>query len=202
MLSGALAVACLCIVVWPASAHPGGVDKKGCHTERHTSERHCHSERLRARELSSCDLETPPRANDEGVFHGPLVRVYDGDTFEAKVQGVVMEFRLAEADAPERDQHYGDNARRELLELLQGRELVLAPVDTDRYGRTVVFVWNGAVCVNKELVRRGAAWFYDEFATTNALQLVEDEARDAKRGLWRLPLRNRMEPWVWRKEAR
>jgi endonuclease YncB( thermonuclease family) len=89
-----------------SSAHPGGLDKEGCHDDKKASERHCHPERLIARALSTCELKKPPKAGDEGVFFGRFVRAIDGDTFEAKVQGVVMDFRLAEADAPEKDQPY------------------------------------------------------------------------------------------------
>lgn len=185
-----------------ALAHPGGVDASGCHDDRKTGEHHCHPGRVLASSLSTCELKQPPRRGDEGVFYGPLVRVRDGDSFEAKVQGVAMEFRLAETDAPEWDQPYGREAARALESLLRNRELVLVPVDTDAYGRTVVFVWIDSLCVNKEMVRRGAAWFYDQYAYSAALHAVETAARDAKAGLWALPLEQRMEPWVWRKEKR
>jgi endonuclease YncB( thermonuclease family) len=144
----------------------------------------------------------PPRPGDEGVFYGPLLRVKDGDSLVAKVQGVEMEFRLAEIDAPERDQPYGEQAKRELMALARGQQLVLRPVDTDRYGRTVVHVWNGTTYLNAEIVRRGGAWFYTEFARGPALYDVEQEARKEKRGLWALPLQDRIEPWEWRKRKR
>ncbi len=113
-----------------------------------------------------------------------------------------MDFRLAEIDAPELDQPYGRTAKQELVTLTTGQQLVLVPVDTDRYGRTVAQVWNGKIHVNAELVKRGAAWFYSEFAYSAALYDVEQEARTAKRGLWALPLKDRIEPWVWRKRAK
>jgi endonuclease YncB( thermonuclease family) len=144
------------------------------------------------------DAAHPPRAGDEGVFFGPLVRVKDGDSLVAKVQGVAMDFRLAEVDAPELDQPYGRAAKQELAALVSGEQLVIVPLDTDRYGRTVAQVWNGNTHVNAELVKRGAAWFYSEFARSPALYYVEQEARAAKRGLWALPLKERIEPWEWR----
>ncbi|HEY7639295.1 MAG TPA: thermonuclease family protein [Steroidobacteraceae bacterium] len=144
----------------------------------------------------------PPRAGDEGVFYGPLVRVKDGDSLVAKIQGVAMEIRLAEIDAPELEQPYGHSAKQELAALAAGRQLVILPLDTDRYGRTVAHVWNGDTHLNAELVKRGAAWFYSEYARTEALYYDEQEARDAKRGLWALPLRDRIEPWTWRERAR
>jgi endonuclease YncB( thermonuclease family) len=125
-----------------------------------------------------------PRAGDEGVFYGPLLRVKDGDSLVVRVQGVEMDFRLADVDAPEIDQPYGQ------------------PIDTDRYGRTVAYVWNGDTYLNEQMVKRGAAWFYAEFARGKALYDVEQEARDAKRGLWALPLKDRIEPHLWRERKR
>jgi endonuclease YncB( thermonuclease family) len=144
------------------------------------------------------DPAHPPRAGDEGVFYGPLVRVKDGDSLVVKVQGVAMDFRLAEIDAPELDQPYGRAAKQELVSLASGRQLVMMPLDTDRYGRTIAHVWNGSTHLNAELVKRGAAWFYSEYARTETLYRIEQQARDAKRGLWALSVKERVEPWVWR----
>jgi endonuclease YncB( thermonuclease family) len=183
-------------------AHPGGVDEQGCHASKKSGESHCHPERLRAKQLSTCDLKRAPRAGEEGVFHGPLIRIRDGDTFEVKVQGVVMPFRLAEVDAPESDQPWGKESRNELAALIAGKELVLAPFDTDRYGRTVAFAWVGETCVNEEMVNRGAAWFYSQYSSSDFLFHVEENARNDRRGLWALPLKDRIEPWVWRHDKR
>lgn len=148
------------------------------------------------------DTAHPPSAGDEGVFYGPLVRVKDGDSLVVKVQGVAMDFRLADVDAPELDQPYGPRAKQELMSLASGRQLVIVPVDTDRYGRTVAHVWNGSTYLNAEVVKRGAGWFYARFARSPTLYNIEQEARDAKRGLWVLPLKDRVEPWVWRERKR
>jgi endonuclease YncB( thermonuclease family) len=185
-----------------ALAHPGGVDEDGCHNDKKAGEHHCHQERLIANKLATCDLKKPPKAGNEGVFYGPLVRVIDGDTFDVKVQGVVMKFRLAETDAPESTQPYGDASTKALRSLLKATKLVLVPIDTDRYGRTVAFVWNNRTCINKEMIRLGHAWFYDEFARNDALFESEKGARATGVGLWNLPLSERIEPWVWREEKR
>ncbi|MET0656891.1 MAG: thermonuclease family protein [Steroidobacteraceae bacterium] len=120
---------------------------------------------------------------------------------EAKIQGVVMDFRLAAADAPESDQSYGQEATREVQQLIRDKQLVLVPTDTDRYGRTIVFAWAGGQCVNKEMVKRGAAWFNSEYSNDAELFETENEARDGKRGLWGLENGKRMEPWVWRERS-
>jgi endonuclease YncB( thermonuclease family) len=148
------------------------------------------------------DAKHPPRPGDEGVFYGPLISVADGDSFRARIQGVALDFRLYAIDAPERDQAYAKQSRDVLQSLLGKRELVMVFVDIDRYGRIIADVWAGGVHVNRELVARGAAHFYPEYARDNTLYEVEQEARDARRGLWNLPLAQREAPWVWREHKR
>lgn len=183
-------------------AHPGGVDKDGCHNDSSTGKRHCHAERASSNKKPEYDAAHPPKAGDEAVFYGPFVSVVDGDTLKAKVQGVVMDFRLEGLDAPEHDQPYGEKSTMELLSMIRGRQLVLVPSDTDRYGRTVVRVWVGGQDVNREMVKRGAAWFESEYSKDDLLYQDENRARDEKRGLWALALKDRIEPWVWRKQKR
>jgi endonuclease YncB( thermonuclease family) len=185
-----------------AFSHGVVVDEDGCHTDGKTGKQHCHPGRASAHPQPTFDAAHPPRIGDERVLYGPLVRVRDGDTLEVKIQGFVMDFRIAEVDAPEHDQPYGAQARSELLALVRGKTVVLLPIDTDRYGRTVAHVWVGDVDVGRELVKRGAAWFYDEYATDATLYELERIARDAARGLWALPKAERIEPWVWRRERR
>jgi endonuclease YncB( thermonuclease family) len=144
----------------------------------------------------------PPRAGDEGVFYGPLTSVTDGDSFRARIQGVDMEFRLYAVDAPEVDQAYGARSKSQLRSLLDGQQLVIVFIDVDRYGRVIADVWRGNLHVNREMVAQGAAHFYPEYARDNALFEIEQQARDARRGLWGLPVAQRTEPWVWREQKR
>jgi endonuclease YncB( thermonuclease family) len=188
-----------------ATAHPGGVTEEGCHRDSRTGERHCHPERAKnARKAAAYDSEHPPKAGDEGVFFGPFVRLVDGDTFEAKVQGVVMEFRLQGVDAPEPDQPYGTESSAMLRQLTRGpgEQLVLVFDDVDTYGRIVVQAWIGNLNINDEMVRRGAAWSDSVYARDDRLYQLEQEVRQRKEGLWALPAADRVEPWVWRKEKR
>ncbi|MCW2246909.1 hypothetical protein M2352_002500 [Azospirillum fermentarium] len=45
VLSAALILALSAV---PALAHPGNVDKEGCHVQKSTGQRHCHPERRKA----------------------------------------------------------------------------------------------------------------------------------------------------------
>lgn len=194
-----LALLALPLAAW---AHPGGVDKNGCHKDASSGKQHCHSDRAQAKAKPRYDAAHPPKAGDEAVFYGPVVGVVDGDTFTAKVQGVVMHFRLEGIDAPERGQPYGEQARNDLLALVGGKQAVLVPSDTDRYGRTVVRAWIGELDVNREMVKRGAAWFDSEYSKDAVLYDEESRARHQKRGLWRLAQQDRIEPWVWRRQGK
>jgi len=148
------------------------------------------------------DPSTPAHAGDEGVLYGPLVKVIDGDTIVVKVQGAALRIRLAGIDAPESDQPFGDAARLELAGLIGEQPCVLVYEGGDVYGRLVAHLWIGDLYVNAEMVKHGMAWFDSASAPDNLLVADEEEAREAKRGLWALPVEERVEPWIWRKEQR
>lgn len=194
-----LTVAILSLFGSAALAHPGGVDARGCHANTSKGDRHCHPERAKHSAKSAKSPARPPRPGDEGVFSGAIVWVTDGDTLRVRVKDQDMEFRLADVDAPERDQPYGWKAKLELIDLVRDRQAVLVPRDVDRYGRVVAYLWVGDLNINRELVTRGAAWFYPQYAKDESLYYVEQQARDAQRGLWALPLADRVEPWEWRR---
>ncbi len=74
--------------------------------------------------------------------------------------------------------------------------------DTDRYGRTVGLVTteSGAV-LNAELVKAGLAWRYNYFDPTDEMLAgLQQEAREAKRGLW--AMKNPIPPWDYRRQER
>jgi endonuclease YncB( thermonuclease family) len=73
--------------------------------------------------------------------------------------------------------------------------------DTDRYGRTVGRVYVGTLD-SAEMVRQGAAWVFRHYNRDPTLPLLEQTAREARRGLWALPEVERMPPWEWRAAAR
>ncbi len=151
---------------------------------------------------SHFDSSKPAHPGDEGVLYGPLVRVIDGDTLVVKIQGADMHIRLVGIDAPESDQPFGDTARSELASLIGEQPCVLVYEGGDAYGRLLAHLWIGDVYVNAEMVKRGMAWFDSASAPDNLLDSYEDEAREAKRGLWALSLEERVPPWEWRKEPR
>jgi endonuclease YncB( thermonuclease family) len=89
---------------------------------------------------------------------GRVVGVHDGDTLTLLTpERRQVRVRLHGIDAPESRQPHGTRAQQELSALAFRQAVRVVVADTDRYGRTVGRVWAGAVDVNAELVRRGAA---------------------------------------------
>lgn len=76
------------------------------------------------------------------------------------------------------------------------------PETTDRYGLTVGRVVVEDTDVNAEMVRAGHAWVYREYVNREMLFELEAEAREARRGIWKLPESDRVAPWTWRKLRR
>jgi endonuclease YncB( thermonuclease family) len=106
---------------------------------------------------------------------------------------------LAGIDAPEARQPHGARSKQALAELVFQKPVQVEVVDTDRYGRPVVRVSAAGRDVNTELVRRGAAWVYQQYSHDSALLAVDAEAQAARRGLWALLPAERMPPWEWRR---
>ena len=128
--------------------------------------------------------------------------VADGDTLTLLVAQESHRIRLAQIDAPESSQPGGRAAKRALSELCFGKEARVVVVAVDRYGRTVGEVFVGSLHLNREMVRSGNAWAYTEYATSTEIVKLEDDAREAGRGLWGLQPDQREPPWSWRRRAR
>jgi endonuclease YncB( thermonuclease family) len=82
------------------------------------------------------------------------------------------------------DQAYacGEAAKNALNELIKGSSVRCEDRDVDRYGRLVAICFVGDTEVNEWIVRQGFAVAYRNY--TSRYNLVEDEARTNKRGLW------------------
>lgn len=137
------------------------------------------------------------------TMSGIVFVVIDGDTvlFKPDSYGAAsrafLKIRLANIDAPEKDQPYGEAATRELSALVLNQRVAVTTVAIDAYGRTIAQIQQGDVQVNTELVRRGMAWA-STYRRNAELIAVQREAQQAPRGLWQevAPV----PPWVWRRE--
>lgn len=113
-----------------------------------------------------------------GVTDGDTITVLDSEKHQVKI-------RLEGIDAPESGQPFGTQAKKALSEKAFGKEVTIKETGKDKYGRTLGHVYVGKLHVNRELVAEGFAWHYKEFNRDADLATAENEARAAKRGLWR-----------------
>ena len=72
----------------------------------------------------------------------------------------------------------------------------------DKYHRTIADVLlPDGTNVNYTLVKDGWCWWYRKYAPGDTvLEELENDAREAKKGLWAEP--NPISPWEWRKRCR
>lgn len=126
--------------------------------------------------------------------------IADGDALTARCETPTglenLRVRLAEIDAPEKGQAFGNRSRQHLAELCFKKQAVVKPQTTDRYGRTVARVECDGVDANAEQFRSGMAWVFDRYVIDRSLYAVQDEAKAAKRGLWAES--HPVPPWEWR----
>jgi micrococcal nuclease len=136
---------------------------------------------------------TPPR-----VLTGRVVQVVDGDTIDVQLDSHRVHVRYLGINTPETTdpatgvEPFGleaDLANRRLVEGQTVRlELDVQPWDS--YQRLLAYVYVGDRMVNAELVRQG----YAQVATLppniryqDRFRALQQEAREAQRGLWRQP---------------
>jgi len=134
------------------------------------------------------------------TLQGKVAHIADGDTLTILIGHNQLKVRLAEIDAPESRQDYGQRAKQALGRLIFGKVVLVENDGKDRYGRTIGHVHLGPLDVNAEMVRTGYAWVYVKYARDPHLYALEREAREARRGLWASDVR--VPPWEWRKERR
>jgi len=109
-----------------------------------------------------------------------------------------MRHSKARVDCPETGHAYGKRAKQTVSALAYGKEVTLQTHGKDKHGRTIadVLLPDGAN-INHALVKDGWCWWYRKYAPGNTvLEVLENEARLGRRGLWADPVP--VPPWEWR----
>lgn len=124
-----------------------------------------------------------------------VARVVDGDTIEVVLRGRTLDVRLIGIDTPETVhptvpvECFGPAASRFTTSRLSG-EAVRLEFDielTDRYGRTLAYVWKDGRLFNQSLVARGFA-MVSTYPPNDRYEprflAAQDRARGSDRGVW------------------
>jgi endonuclease YncB( thermonuclease family) len=131
------------------------------------------------------------------MFEGRVVGVHDGDTVTLLMAGDrQLKVRLAQIDAPELDQAFGQQSKQSLSEMIFNKTIKVEKETIDKYGRTVGTLFVEGLDANEEQIKRGMAWVYRKYLHDQSLLPLEEVARQAKAGLWADA--NPMAPWDYR----
>ena len=136
-----------------------------------------------------------------GTLHGKVVKVIDGDSIIVKTKNGRVEVRLYGIDSPEYDQPYALRSKKMTRRMVKGRTVDVKGVERDKYGRLIAVVYQGANCINGELVKNGGAWVYERYCKKKICRQwknLESAAKRDNRGLWKES--NPLPPWEWRYE--
>jgi micrococcal nuclease len=130
---------------------------------------------------------------------GPTItHFYDGDTVKIDDGQRQYKLRITDIDAPERNQRYGKQARRTLMKLCKDAEIEVAFTGIDKYQRDLGYLTCNTIPVSQYMIEQGYAWFNVRYSSNWSLQVIENEARAARRGLWKQ--KKPMPPWEWRQK--
>lgn len=141
---------------------------------------------------------TPQQAKNINRAKGVFITAADGDTLTVRnTTGQLLKLRLIGIDAPEKDQPHGQSAKIAIFRLCRQQYLEFEPIDVDRYGRTIAFVFCNGVNVQAHMVENGHAWVYEKYVgDSQYLYKLQTAARGSKIGLW--GNLNPIQPWLWR----
>lgn len=132
-------------------------------------------------------------------FTGLVSKVIDGDTIDILVAPTqIVRVRLAGIDAPETEQLLGQRSKEVLASLVLDKQVTIIKIDEDQYRRTVAIVKVAELNVNREMVKRGMAWVYNQYNDDPSLLLLQAQDKIDRVGIW--AARNPTPPWVYRQQ--
>jgi len=137
----------------------------------------------------------PDRQPSGGSVIVEVDRVVDGDTAKVFYEGESEYVRYIGIDTPESVQPdapvecFGEQSKDFNAGLIEGQDMkmVFDEEKRDHYGRLLAYVYVNGKMINAEMLRRGYATTLEISPNTSkASQFrdLEEEARDAGRGLW------------------
>ncbi|PWK18569.1 thermonuclease family protein [Xanthomarina spongicola] len=136
------------------------------------------------------------------IINGKVVGITDGDTFKLLTQdSTLLIVRLANIDCPERKQPFSIKAKEFVSQAIFNKEVTIKVLKKDRYRRLIsVVYYNDNLNLNQELLKAGLAWHYLKYSNDTTLQMLEDQAKKNKVGLWQDP--TAIAPWEWRNKKK
>ena len=154
------------------------------------------------------NVDIPTSPSNEAVLipkelAAKVVGVHDGDTITV-IDRTRRQYkiRLSGIDAPELGQDFGRQAKKQLSDLVFGKDVVITHDKVDRWGRVVGKVMVGDQDVNLSMVAAGVAWHFKRYENEQprsdraSYANAELNAKETRKGLW--VQANPIPPWDFR----
>lgn len=142
-----------------------------------------------------------PAASAILIRKGKVIAIKDGDTISILYNRQKLTVRLEHIDCPEKGQPYGARAKQFISDSCFGKTVTVTGTRFDRNKRLIAVVTTVAgTNINKALVAAGLAWHYRQYSTDSSYSLLENKARQQRKGLWGDTQPS--PPWLWRKKKR
>lgn len=143
-----------------------------------------------------------------GTYQGEVKTVHDGDTVHIlDVNGHMHKVRLANIDAPELNQAYGEASRNALAKRIEYQHVEIKVVAIDQYKREVGQIRLNHADINLWMVMQGYAWHYNTIAKKqqnkfdfNLYQQSQLQAQQNRLGLWHNA--RAVAPWQFRQQKK
>ncbi|MFM2385602.1 MAG: hypothetical protein RL660_359 [Bacteroidota bacterium] len=130
------------------------------------------------------------------TIDGKVIGIVDGDTIDVLQNKVTYRIRLADIDAPEKGQPYGNVAKKVMSALVFGKQVQVQWQSQDRNKRYLGTVFCAGTDVCLAMIQKGYAWKY--YAANNAAYAsAMAKAKSARLGLWAAP--KPIDPHDWRR---
>lgn len=150
--------------------------------------------------LSSIFLSAGVVKASADTYTAKVIKIIDGDTVVVlKDDKTQIKLRLAEIDAPEKHQPWGNRSRKAISNLIFGHKVKVIVSGQDRYGRSIAHLKIHGMDVNQEMITTGNAWVYKKYSKDQKLLAAEKTARKQKIGLWSLTPDEILPPWEFRR---
>lgn len=122
-----------------------------------------------------------------------VIKVHDGDTVTLLINGRMRKTRLIGIDAPEMNQRpWGRQAREHLIDILNHTDWAVTMetdvVTTDKYGRSLVYLWTkNREFINELMIRDGYAVMFTikpNNTYADRFKKAEQFAQGGRKGIW------------------
>ena len=145
-------------------------------------------------------LDSPEQSTvNEREQTGMVVKIVDGDTFDMLTKEKnTLRIRMNGIDCPERKQDFYQSAKNALAGYIFNKDVKLVITGRDRNKRIIATVYCNGENINLSMIQNGYAWHYKKYSTDSVYAKAEQQARLARKGLWRMD--HPIAPWDFRKK--